>query len=137
VFLNGLEVTVPISAEQALKCIRLHTGARDRHLWIDAICINQENLDERARQVRIMGDIYRYSAANMIYIGEDDGTMGTVCLDFRLILEEIRQETDGFKTFLDTVFDKEIHDWRSSNSPLLTKIDPAALISFYSRPWFR
>jgi Heterokaryon incompatibility protein (HET) len=136
VFLNGLEAIVPTSTEQALKCIRLHTGARDRQLWIDAICIDQGNVDERAKQVHIMGDIYQCSVANLIYIGDDDGMVGRACLDFRHLLEEIRQETDGFRTFLDTVFDKDNHDWRGNDSPLSTKIDPAALISFYSRPWF-
>jgi hypothetical protein len=34
-------------------------------LWVDAICINQEDLSERSQQVRIMGELY--SSANMVH----------------------------------------------------------------------
>ena len=30
-----------------------------RYLWVDAICINQNDLNERAQQVMLMGQIYR------------------------------------------------------------------------------
>lgn len=41
-------------------------------IWIDAICINQEDLEERNQQVSIMGDIYTKSAATWVWLGEDD-----------------------------------------------------------------
>ena len=108
-----------------------------RELWIDAVCIDQGNVDELAQQVSIMGDVYRMALDNLIYLGEDDCKVGRALLDFRNLLDEIRRETDGFRTFLDTVFDKDNHDWRHNDSALSTKIDPDALVSFYSRPWFR
>jgi hypothetical protein len=36
-----------------------------RHFWIDAICINQRDLAERAVQVQIMRHIYK-SAGNVV-----------------------------------------------------------------------
>jgi hypothetical protein len=30
-----------------------------KYLWIDALCINQKNVEERNHQVKIMGDIYK------------------------------------------------------------------------------
>jgi Heterokaryon incompatibility protein (HET) len=39
-----------------------------RYLWIDAISINQLDLDERASQVRIMGDIYRSAQQVIVYL---------------------------------------------------------------------
>ncbi|KAK8071369.1 hypothetical protein PG997_011572 [Apiospora hydei] len=54
----------------------LATALRDiRHasvsltLWVDAICINQGDLTERARQVRIMGEIYATAGSTIIYLG--------------------------------------------------------------------
>lgn len=136
IFLNGRELTVPKSAEQALRCMRLHDTGRERELWIDAVCIDQDNMSERAQQVTMMGDIYRHTAGNLIYLGGDDGTIARAMLDIKLLLNEIRLETDCFRTFFDTVFDKDGHYWRRTDSPLSTRIDSNALLNFFSRPWF-
>jgi hypothetical protein len=39
-----------------------------RVLWVDAICINQEDDDERSAQVAIMGDIYRQAKRTVIWL---------------------------------------------------------------------
>lgn len=43
------------------------------HDWIfvDAICINQDDLDERARQVRLMSRIYKSASKVVVWLGED------------------------------------------------------------------
>lgn len=38
-------------------------------VWIDALCINQQDKDERASQVRLMGQIYSSAASIAIWIG--------------------------------------------------------------------
>lgn len=40
-------------------------------LWIDQICINQDDVHERERQVRIMQEIYRRAEFVLISLGED------------------------------------------------------------------
>lgn len=40
-------------------------------VWIDAICINQEDEREKSRQVMRMRDIYRFSARTVAYLGEE------------------------------------------------------------------
>jgi hypothetical protein len=44
------------NCEAALKDIR--EPGKDRLLWIDAICINQENPDEKSVQIGLMSKIY-------------------------------------------------------------------------------
>jgi hypothetical protein len=39
--------------------------------WVDAICINQADLDERAQQVKQMRDIYQSAEEVIIDLGED------------------------------------------------------------------
>jgi hypothetical protein len=39
-------------------------------LWVDAMCINQEDPAERAQQVPLMGDIYRRAFEVIIWLGE-------------------------------------------------------------------
>ena len=43
-----------------------------RFLWVDYICINQEDLKERASQVQLMQDVYRTADHVMIWLGEED-----------------------------------------------------------------
>ncbi|KAI3393273.1 hypothetical protein diail_4506, partial [Diaporthe ilicicola] len=44
------------------------------YLWIDSVCINQEDNDERASQVAIMGDIYRQAQQVVIFLGTAEDT---------------------------------------------------------------
>ena len=49
---------------------RLRHGRSVRTLWIDALCINQQDLEERGRQVQRMLDIYRAAQAVIVWLGE-------------------------------------------------------------------
>ncbi|KAH7312693.1 heterokaryon incompatibility protein-domain-containing protein, partial [Stachybotrys elegans] len=42
-------------------------------LWIDAICINQENLDERSSQVQLMARIFGQAYLVAVWLGDGDG----------------------------------------------------------------
>ncbi|KAK1751407.1 heterokaryon incompatibility protein-domain-containing protein [Echria macrotheca] len=51
------------------------TSVRDitpRHVWIDAICINQSDVPERSRQVSLMGAIYQRSTMTLIWLGQPE-----------------------------------------------------------------
>ena len=51
----------------ALKYLR--STEQVRTLWIDAICIHQENVEERSAQVARMADIYRSASKVIIWLG--------------------------------------------------------------------
>ena len=46
----------------------------DQALWIDAVCIDQDNVTERSHQVQRMGDIYRGAVRVIVWLGLDEGT---------------------------------------------------------------
>jgi len=71
--LNGYEFNVTENLWLALR--RLRRPSEPRVMWIDAICINQEDDNEKSDQVGMMGDIYRGCQKCTIWLGED--TMGT------------------------------------------------------------
>ena len=54
---NGEEVLVTPNLESALKHLR--RASERRLLWVDAICINQTDVDERNAQVARMHTIYQ------------------------------------------------------------------------------
>ena len=42
------------------------------HLWIDAVCINQQDLDERSTQVRMMKDLYEKAEKIFVWLGKPE-----------------------------------------------------------------
>lgn len=66
------EETFSISSGPNLASALRHLRFRDkvRRLWVDAICINQNDDDERGVQVARMGNIYRQAATVTVWLGE-------------------------------------------------------------------
>lgn len=54
----------------------LHSALRrlqredDRCLWVDALCVNQADDQERSTQVAMMGSIYKRASSVLVYLGE-------------------------------------------------------------------
>ena len=71
---NNTITYITKSLHHALCDLRHEIGS-SRAVWADGICINQCDVDERQRQVAMMGAIYRQSARVITYIGpETDGS---------------------------------------------------------------
>ncbi|CAH0046097.1 unnamed protein product [Clonostachys solani] len=51
---------------------RLRYRNKTRILWVDAICINQEDIFERSHQVDMMADIFACAARVIVYLGENE-----------------------------------------------------------------
>ncbi|KAI1505463.1 heterokaryon incompatibility protein-domain-containing protein [Biscogniauxia marginata] len=51
---------------------RLRNPSTPRVIWIDAICINQKDDDEKSQQVAMMGEIYKGCENCVIWLGESD-----------------------------------------------------------------
>lgn len=68
---DGCPLRVRANLESALRHLRYE--GRDRILWVDAICVNQEDEEERSRQVAQMAAIYSKAASTVIYLGGLDG----------------------------------------------------------------
>ncbi|KAM7210859.1 Heterokaryon incompatibility protein (HET) domain containing protein, partial [Rhypophila decipiens] len=68
VIINGNTVPVTKSLNDALK--RLRTREKKRTGWADAICINQDDLNERQQQVELMKDIYSRATEVHVFTGE-------------------------------------------------------------------
>lgn len=67
---NGLEVDMTVSLGTALQAFR---HAEDvRILWADALCVNQEDPEERNSQVSMMGDIYRSASRVLVWLGVNE-----------------------------------------------------------------
>jgi hypothetical protein len=74
ILLDGKTFSVRDSLWEAL--IRLRMPNEERVLWIDAICINQDDISERNQQVRIMPHIYTRAKMVLVWLGSADGIEG-------------------------------------------------------------
>lgn len=102
----------------ALKYLRLQT---DRILWIDAICINQKDLEERSYQVSMMSLVYTGAKEVCVWLGEDDEKS-------RLAIRFIQNEISPLKNFDTLCTDKQhAEKWRA----LLMLMQSA----WFSRRW--
>ncbi|KAK0746217.1 heterokaryon incompatibility protein-domain-containing protein, partial [Schizothecium vesticola] len=65
--LNGQPYPVGTNLHDALVSLRL--PGRVRHLWVDAVCINQKDDDEKTVQIGLMGAIYCEARNVAIFLG--------------------------------------------------------------------
>ena len=49
----------------------LRSKENQRIMWVDGICINQEDLSERSSQVLLMQDIYRGASSTIVWLGNE------------------------------------------------------------------
>lgn len=74
ILVNGQRFQATRNLVQAL----MHVGNRDpttrkrTALWVDAICINQNDIPERNTQVSVMGTIYRNASDVLCWLGHSD-----------------------------------------------------------------
>jgi hypothetical protein len=61
--------TVPITSnlDEALRSLR--SEQTQRVLWVDFVCINQRDMQERISQVKMMGDVYRRAEKVIVWLG--------------------------------------------------------------------
>lgn len=106
-----------VRKQLALALKYLRRPGEERILWIDAICINQDNLGERNHQVQLMSRIYTRASQVCVWLGEGDSD-SEIAINF--IKEEIR-ELKNFDTISSTP--QYSRKWR-------------ALMSLMQREWF-
>ncbi|KAI0123480.1 heterokaryon incompatibility protein-domain-containing protein [Xylariales sp. AK1849] len=69
IIINGCEFKVRQNLFDALRYLR--TQARKLPIWIDALSINQEDMAERNRQLRIMHHIYFRASTVVVWLGAE------------------------------------------------------------------
>ncbi|PMD33948.1 HET-domain-containing protein [Hyaloscypha variabilis F] len=79
ILLNGVQVQVRENLWQAL--YHLRSEERDLRIWIDALCINQNDLQERSSQVSRMSAIYGIAKEVVVWLGPA-GDGSELAMDF-------------------------------------------------------
>lgn len=66
---NGHTKRIIVNLDDALRQLRADAFPEPMIIWADALCINQDDTDERGHQVKLMGDIYRKGSKVRAWLG--------------------------------------------------------------------
>lgn len=69
IFVDGAAFKVTLNLRDALWFLRHRADGTAMQFWIDAICINQSDADEKTRQIRIMPHIYFRAQVVLVWLG--------------------------------------------------------------------
>lgn len=88
---GGKTVHITRNCEAALRHLR--RSGRNRRLWIDAICIDQNDVVDKGNQVKLMSKIYANASQVVVYLGIEDSSM---IRGFQRVIENLQggNETD-------------------------------------------
>jgi len=77
--LNGIIFPATVNLDAALRALR--KPDEPRTLWVDAVCINQSDLQEQGSQVKMMWDIYRNAKRVLVWLGPEEGDSAIAMAD--------------------------------------------------------
>jgi len=127
---------IPINLNLWAALLTLQLEDQPRLLWVDFVCINQLDLEERRNQVQLMYEIYSKASKVVAYLGtEADGSDNVPGL-LQKIFESAQNEMfGGTDEKLKRLY---CTPWSLQSSGLPPAEDPGweALRKFLSRPWF-
>ncbi|KAK4570254.1 hypothetical protein LTR86_002334 [Recurvomyces mirabilis] len=132
IFIHGRATPVGYSAVQVLR--RFRERDHDRVLWIDAVCINQRDDEERSQQVAMMAAIYSRCTGVLIWLGEDDGFAARASLTVDAVVEDAKLHTDDLRQFASIMYNETGSRLKAVDLEKLIDLEP--FYQLCSRPWF-
>jgi hypothetical protein len=109
------------NCEMALRRLRL--PHENRVVWVDAICINQDDVQERNHQVGLMADLYSSAQRVLVYLGEPP--KGVSASDVVLHLRHAYRHGAGIAP----------SSWRLFASTAAEVLGPIFRLPYFSRTW--
>lgn len=145
ILVNGQQMSVRFNCEYALGQTSQHSddGNGDLLIWIDSICINQLDNDEKSTQVSMMGDIFNTATQVLACVGAhgDDSEFLYEFLRgeeprFRLATLSILHDYWDASVHVSILMSKELIAWRWKHPRSVRMRLCKALANFLARPYF-
>lgn len=129
---NGVDVSIRANLCSALQNLR-HEH-KPRVLWIDGLCINQQDFSERKAQVLLMGKIYDTASSVAVWLGDEavDSAKG---MELMKKLSATSKSTDA--SLLAHLPINSWADLKPLDLPAYGSSDWNAIDALFWRPWFR
>ncbi|KFA56422.1 hypothetical protein S40293_05070 [Stachybotrys chartarum IBT 40293] len=143
---DGSTFMVRLNLFQGLRMLQSTTYIqRQRFVWIDAICINQDDIEERSSQVKMMSNIFERADYIIGWLGQaDDTTADAITVMERLSsisrLPLSNADIGNIQRSFEHISQAEFFDPKAYHNKLgirfITAAEWLAWIVFLSRPYF-
>ncbi|KAB8263574.1 heterokaryon incompatibility protein-domain-containing protein [Aspergillus pseudonomiae] len=133
----------PVTRNLFAALVHLRNHQLDRVLWIDAVCINQSDNDEKERQIPFMRTIYAQANCVIVWLGEARDNSDEAFERIRFLAEDgLKHQSfsDGGMTddSSDEVFSTDSDEFLADVSTVQnTTIEDCACSMLLQRNWFR
>lgn len=124
---DGGRLTITQSLADGLA--RMRKPNEPVRLWADQVCINQGDLPERSKQVKLMNQIYRSAAQVLVWLGRDDKGFASRAFSKIRYLNTIFSNKSQYERFLKAHSEDLEQQPRGSWMPL-TKLTQLPWVSF-------
>ncbi|SPO05573.1 related to heterokaryon incompatibility protein (het-6OR allele) [Cephalotrichum gorgonifer] len=140
---NGKLLRVTRSLQDAISEITKHT--EHKWFWIDQICINQNDNEDRAVQVSMMNTIYEKAKTVIAWLGPSIPST-PLAIDLitrvgkvaqRIAGNGFRQESSGGLDLLRTPEETTLEESERLGVSFANEDEWEALVEFYNRPWYQ
>jgi hypothetical protein len=136
VIIEGKRLPISANLDRALRRIR-HTE-QNLCLWVDAICINQDDADEKEKQISMMLQIYQSARRVVAYLGEqsDHSELMPQFFDITIRAFRVFQSLDNVENNIDhDDMNRSMATMEEIGDPTSNNIMWRAARAFYGRPW--
>ncbi|KAI3395887.1 hypothetical protein diail_672 [Diaporthe ilicicola] len=130
---NETSIYVTVNLRDAL--VQARHRFEPRALWVDSICINQEDREEKGLQVALMAEIYSKSSCTVICLGGNDAEAHA--LPAAGLLADVN-------AMMDRVLQQKGFSWKPDSfpvpdpdEPLLSDMRWESVAILTGQPWFR
>lgn len=95
IIVDGIPIFVGKNLERALRTLReIPEIANRTRVWVDPLCINQEDFEQKNVEVKRMGEIYREADRVVSYLGEESDKSGNVLEFMDAVGDVIQRASD-------------------------------------------
>lgn len=124
---------VPRSCLDMLRILYRLGHIRDEGVWVDFLCINQQDTEEKNVQVKLMGQVYELSARTIVFTGTESPSTSLAMVFWKKLANLYGQESlaPDEKGFLIPADDVLAATDTRPNSP-----EWLAVKEMLTRPWF-
>ncbi len=127
-------LAVTSNLAEALQYLRYEN--RSRILWIDAICVDQQNVQERGHQVSRMADIFRVASPVVIWLGPSSASSTMAMKELSALGSTVT--VNWAITEVTPLCGDEYHVWRAKPWPFLHDYSVwRSIENLLNRPWFK
>jgi hypothetical protein len=142
VICNGQLTIVRANLKAALK--RIRHPSEICPCWVDALCINQSDNDEKNKQVALMGEVYSRALNVVIYLGEEAPGFDAVCTIMHALrgasLDTAKTEAEVTKILTVAYYMEDVKDHlEDGEEPLIPPSRSAVwdgFQDFFRQEWF-